>query len=199
MNQEPRFFSDIPEGAPRPKTGVRLPDDTFAQATLSLPKVCVDIVIINRHRRCFYLPKRIVKPFQGCWWMVGGRLFSFETAREAASRIFFKDTTVRVPENRFKYLEGREYMLKDREEFPQDAGTHSVVHQYAVELDAVDELPQAMKYMSPEEYDTMAGLREFSRDDIAGNAECPRPLLEIYNLVFPKSAFYRFLEMVGIH
>src|SRR3989344_5904995 len=83
---------------------VFLPDDEYARAIEAFIVTCVDTVIVDRHTKKVYLPKRRSKPAQDLWWMIGGRRKTGITAREAMQEIFKRETSLQITLERFIFV-----------------------------------------------------------------------------------------------
>ncbi len=170
------------EGPERAHPRVFLEPHVYGEAIRSFVIVCTDTVIIDRAHRKMYLARRNVKPMPG-WWVIGGRQFAFETSEESVRRCFKRETKLDLPEDRFHYVRHNWYVWKDRQQEPQDEGSHNLAFTYAVEL-SPDELSLAWASLHPEEYDIEAGLRPFGRDDLIKEAVHPM-LVALFDQLFP--------------
>lgn len=143
--------------------------------------VCTDAVIINRDRRTIYLAKRAIKPMQGLWW-IGGRRLPGESAISSMQRCFKRETGLDIHSVHFTLVDIAEYLWKDRQQAPQDAGSHNLCHTFAVELSDT-ELEQAKSGLEKQEYEPRFGLREFSRTDLV-RAKVHQVILDVYDKIF---------------
>ena len=113
---------------------VFLPDDEYARAIEAFIVTCVDTVIVDRHTKKVYLPKRRSKPAQDLWWMIGGRRKTGITAREAMQEIFKRETSLQITLERFIFVTVAEYCWKNRQQKPQENGVHMQGYTFALEL-----------------------------------------------------------------
>src|SRR3989344_2727982 len=59
-----------------------------------MPIPCVDVIVVQGKK--FLLGKRVNKPAQGLWWLVGGGVIKGETIERAAIRKVKEETGLRV-------------------------------------------------------------------------------------------------------
>lgn len=144
--------------------------------------VCTDTIIVNHRRRTVYLAKRATKPMKGLWW-IGGRRNKAEAPLEGIRRNFKRETGLDLPGRRFKFVTITEYIWTDREQSPQEKGSHNLCHQFAVELND-SELATARQGLEKREYDREFGLKEFDRAALVAAGVHP-VILEVYDLIFP--------------
>ncbi len=64
---------------------MRLPSREYRAVLRRVPILCVDGIIVNR-RGQFLLVRRKNEPFQGRWWVPGGRVLKGETLERAFRR-----------------------------------------------------------------------------------------------------------------
>jgi hypothetical protein len=144
--------------------------------------VCVDAVIINRKQRVFYLAKRVIRPMPGIWWMGGSRKKGYSPLEGICCK-FREETGVDLPGDRFTFVTMTEYLWQDREQQPQDKGSHNICHQFAVEL-TDDELKIIRECLNRGEYDHTFGLQVFDRDRLM-IAKVHPVILEVFDKIFP--------------
>jgi len=161
---------------------VFLDEETYAKAIQSLIVVAADAVPINKERRTLYLAKRIAKPLVG-WWELGGRIFCGEPEHEAISRIVKREASIDVSPERFILVSQGRYLLKDRQQEPQDAGNDTLCYHFAVEL-TDPELRVASANLDEKEYQRSVGLQEFDRAKIV-KENVEQPILDLYDTIFP--------------
>lgn len=143
--------------------------------------VCTDAVIINRRRCTFLLAKRAVRPMKGLWW-IGGRRQKGELPIEAMCRNFRRETGLDLPRDRFSFVTVTEYLWQDREQVPQEKGSHNIAHQFMVELTG-DEFIIAQGHLDKKEYEIGHGLKEFDWDQLV-DAEVHPMILDLYDMIF---------------
>ncbi len=148
-----------------------LTDETYSQVLDNAIIVCTDAAIVNQQGRTIFLAKRRAKPMPG-WWWIGGRRKAGESPIQGMLRNFKRETTLDLPAERFKPVAICEYHWKDREQAPQENGSHNLAHTYAVELLAV-ELETARRNLEAKEYRAGEGLREFSYDELVAQDAWP--------------------------
>ena len=170
------------EGPEREHPRVFLEPRRYEDAMRSFVIVCTDAVIIDRAHRKIHLAHRNVKPMPG-WWVIGGRQFAFETSEASVRRCFKRETKLDLPEDRFEYVRHNWYVWNEREQAPQDVGSHNVAFTYAIELSA-EERSFAWANLHPEEYDITRGLRAFGRDDLLKEDVHPM-LVALFDQLFP--------------
>lgn len=158
-----------------------LSNEVYAQAIQSMIIVCTDAVIVDMGQQAIYLAERATKPMQGLWW-IGGRRFPQENALKSVRRCFKRETGHDFSDERFTFVDIAEYVWKDREQEPQDAGSHNLVYTFAVELSDV-ELAQARRGLEKREYHRDFGLRPFKRQDLM-KAKVHRVILDVYDKIF---------------
>jgi len=64
---------------------VIIPKQRYSRIIDVLPVLCVDLIIINRHKK-YLLVQRTNEPLKGNWWLVGGRVWKHETIEHAVRR-----------------------------------------------------------------------------------------------------------------
>lgn len=160
---------------------VFLSAEVYAQAMQAMIIVCTDAVIINHAHQSIYLAERAIKPMQGPWW-IGGRRLTGEDQLTSMKRCFKRETGLALPSERFTFVDTAEYIWKDREQDPQDAGSHNLVHTFAIELNDA-ELAQARSGLEQGEYHRDFGLREFRRPDLV-KAKVHQVILDVYDKIF---------------
>ena len=148
-----------------------LSEPVYAEAIGALVIDCTDAVIVDWGERVFYLAKRAVKPMKGIW-VIGGRRSAGEPLPDSMCRCFKRETGLDLPRGRFTYIAGQDCIWKDREQEPQDAGSHNFCHRFAVELTS-EERGRA--------------TRPFSRKDLVA-ANVHQSLIDLYHLVFGPAA-----------
>jgi ADP-ribose pyrophosphatase YjhB (NUDIX family) len=112
-------------------------------------------------------------------WIIGGRQMAGEIPEQAIRRCFKRETGLDVPENRFHFVLINNYIWKDREQEPQNVGSHNFALTFYIELS--EEERTAVKLVSAE-YEEF-GLREFSREDLIREG-AHQALIDLYDNVF---------------
>lgn len=164
-------------------TALRLSDEQYELALRALIIMCADAVIVNKKRRTIYLTKRRVKPMKG-WWWIGGRRNVGKSVKESMIANFARETGLELSAHRFKFILPQEYLWKDREQEPQDAGSHNYSYVYAVELSDA-ELTGVNSHLDSTEYENGVGLVEFTREKLI--AECVHAaIVDFYDAYFKK-------------
>lgn len=159
-------------------------DSAYTELIKNAIVVCSDCIIINRERKTLYLVKRIAKPMQGLWF-IGGRRRKGETPVEGMRRCFERETGIDVTPERFQFVTITEYIWQDCQQKPQEMGSHTMNHQFVVEL-TDDEILTISNNLHPKEYDPAFGLQEFDRDAIYADSICIHPIImDVYNHCFP--------------
>ena len=77
-----------------------IPDHLYREIISVIPIVCVDIVIRNEAGKVL-LVLRQNEPLKDQWWLVGGRMQSGESARQACIRKTFEETALKIDELQF--------------------------------------------------------------------------------------------------
>lgn len=162
-----------------------LDDAVYAMAIGAFVIDCTDAVIVDRRERVFYLAKRAVKPMPGIW-VIGGRRSAGESLPDSMRRCFKRETGLDLSHDRFTYVVGQDCIWKDREQEPQDVGSHNFCHRFAVEL-TPEERAQASRSLEKKEYEQGFGLRKFRRDDLVA-ANVHPSLIGLFDLVFGPAA-----------
>lgn len=170
--------------------GLLLPLEVYAIAITGLIVVSVDIVIVDRRRRTFYLATRKVKPAKGLWW-IGGKLNPGEMEADGARRKFLQETGLDVSTERFEYIRMHRMLWKDRELPPQDVGLDNLTYMFCVEL-TDEERQHVAEHLDPKEYETELGLKEFDRDALIAEG-CNKLVISLYDEIFPPTTDYRDL------
>lgn len=169
MDTEPILYTE--EGFPGINK-VFLSDDEYARALETFIVACADAMIVDRRAKKVYLSKRRAKPMQDTWWVIGGRRAPGVPAREAMQGLFKRETSLMIAPERFEFLALVEYRLKNRQQMPQEKGTHTQGYTFAVEL-TPEELGQVAANLDPKEYYTELGLRAFSLEEIKNGSHHP--------------------------
>lgn len=151
---------------------VFLTNDEYARAIEAFIVTCADTIIIDRHAKKVYLPKRRSKPAQDLWWMIGGRRKTGIKAREAMQEIFKRETSLQIPLERFIFVTVTEYCWKNRQQAPQENGVHMQGYTFAIELKP-EELATVAKNLDPKEYYTELGLRAFTLEELQNGTHHP--------------------------
>ena len=158
---------------------VRLSNRDYAKATEAMIGVCADAIIINKSKRTFFLPRRIVKPMKG-WWSIGGRRMPGESSKEALVRNFERETSLKINPKRFKFVSIQEVIWKNRKEKPEDVGKHDLIYFFRIEL-APKERSTASANLDHNEYEK--GFTIFDRKNMLTKKVHPA-LLTNYDLIF---------------
>lgn len=77
-----------------------IPDHLYREIISVIPIVCVDIVIRNEAGNVL-LARRKNEPLKDQWWVVGGRIQSGESARQACIRKTFEEVGLEIDELQF--------------------------------------------------------------------------------------------------
>ena len=77
-----------------------IPDDLYREIITVIPIVCVDIVIRNEAGKVL-LARRKNEPLKSQWWVVGGRIQSGESVRQACIRKTFEEVGLEINELQF--------------------------------------------------------------------------------------------------
>jgi len=164
------------------RSPVWLNEEVYAQATAALIFMCVDMVVVDKdpNRKTIFLAKRRRKPMSGTWWFIGGRRQAGEDIVSGAIRCFKREAGLILNPNQLHHLAEFEYQFRDREQKPQDVGTHTRADIFVVELSTKE---RELIRLDPEEYGGEK-LCEFARDDLLAATHLPIPLIEAYNLIF---------------
>jgi len=163
--------------------GGYMSDDVYNVVLNNTIIVCTDVVIINSDRRILYLAKRVARPMPGLWW-IGGRRVKGETAIEGIQRNFRRETGLDLPLDRFEYVTMTEYLWQDREQKPQENGSHNLCHQFSIELTEA-ELDATRQGLEIREYDPKFGLQEFDRKRLVAMRVHP-VIVEVFDTIFPR-------------
>ncbi len=76
----------------------RLTDEEFMVIFSKVPRVCVDLVILDRVNSRVLLIKRGIKPFLGYWGVVGGSIYVDESPQQAMDRHTRTDLGIEIRE-----------------------------------------------------------------------------------------------------
>ncbi len=141
---------------------VHLPDEVYAQTIRSFVIVCVDVVITSRQsgHSALWLAKRKVKPWSG-WWLIGGRMYAGEDPIPAVQSVFKRETSLEINPGRFSLVQVSSFLWKDRQQEPQDAGSHNLSLTFMLDL-----IPSELSavQLDTDEYDAEYVLRPFDRE-----------------------------------
>jgi colanic acid biosynthesis protein WcaH len=77
-----------------------IPDHLYREIISVLPIACVDVVIRNAAGKVL-LARRKNEPLKDQWWVVGGRIQSGESARQACIRKTFEEAGLEIDELQF--------------------------------------------------------------------------------------------------
>ncbi|MFH0806307.1 MAG: NUDIX domain-containing protein [Candidatus Brennerbacteria bacterium] len=176
--QIPAYFVEDPSHT---MERVYLSTGVYAEAMRAFIVACADVVIVDRARKTFWLTQRRHRPMMGIWW-IGGRRYTGEDAVTSARRAFARETKMELPPERFHFLTIYEYHWKDREEQPQNAGSHTLAYLFTVEL-SEGERAQISRSLDAEEYTEGSGLTEFTREDMVAKNIHPA-ILDAYDRIF---------------
>tara|TARA_B110000503_G_scaffold140268_1_gene230663 strand:- start:903 stop:1352 length:450 start_codon:yes stop_codon:yes gene_type:complete len=77
-----------------------IPEKFYRDVISVLPIICVDVVIRNESGKVL-LARRKNEPIKGHWWVVGGRILSEESARQACIRKTLEETGLKINELKF--------------------------------------------------------------------------------------------------
>ncbi len=160
-----------------------LSDDAYAEALSAMLPMCVDAVPIRRTAREILLSRRSILPAKD-WWWIGGRMCAGgETKEEAMVRIFKQDTGLELNAERFTLVAVLDHQWKDRQQFPQNRGSHTPAYTFIVELSA-DEEEVAAANLETKEYVSHV-LRGFNYTQIVQTGMLPQ-VLAVYDHIFPQ-------------
>jgi len=160
-------------------TSLFLDDAAYSDATQCLVLLCVDALVINRKERALYVARRKSRPAKDWQWFIGGRRKFGEHALQGMVRTFQRETKLWVPPRMFRYVDLNEYFFVDRQQVPQNIGTHSVALTYSVNL---SERQIAMIRLDPHEYHD-GGLQKLRFKDLR-ESDLPQPVKDIARKVF---------------
>ncbi|MDP3999619.1 MAG: NUDIX hydrolase [bacterium] len=167
----------------------RLTDKEYAAAIARFPRVCADIIPINRRNRTIYLAKRKLGHPNG-WWWIGGALSAGEKPERAAQRNLKRETSLKLPVKRFDSLPKLNFYIWNLgNHSSKNLSCNDIVFCYLIEP-SEKEIARMSRNLDQAEYEQSAALIEFSRAAIknqAGFNELARKIiLDIYDEVFPK-------------
>lgn len=141
-----------------------LDDETYGKALACFVLVTTDCLIVDRSKKTVYLAKRKAKPMSDQWWFVGGRTKAGEHPEKAMERCFRRETGLVLVPERFEYVTINEYLFPDRQQLPQEIGTHTISRLYCVEL-STDEIASASNSLDANEYH-VGGLKKFTLETL---------------------------------
>ncbi len=161
-----------------------LDDAVYAQVLDSMIIVCTDAIIVTPDRPgLVWLARRNVRPMRG-WWIIGGRRRTSETIGASMARNFGRETTLDLPEDRFRLVRLNEYTWTDREQEPQDGGSHNLCHTFVVELNET-ERRQAAANLERAEYVAGVGLKAFDLARLQADPDIHPMLIDLHHDLFP--------------
>jgi ADP-ribose pyrophosphatase YjhB (NUDIX family) len=161
---------------------VRLDDRDYPKAIGAMIGVCADAIIIDPEKKIFYLPRRVVKPMMG-YWSIGGRRFPGDSAAASVAKNFMRETGVKAPRGRFRFISTIEVIWKDRKESPVNIGKHDIIQFFSIKLDK-KELAHASANLCRTEY-AAGSLEAFDRKKMASKRLHPA-LIDLYDKIFPR-------------
>lgn len=161
---------------------IQFTEKEYAKIIQSLVIVCTDALIIDRKKQTIFLAKRRAKPAAGKWWYIGGRTFAGETFKESVQRCFKRETKLKLPTSRFKFINTQVFIFNERQQYPQNFGYHAIGFDFTVEL-TLKERAKASSSLDKAEYKTGTGLKEFSRQELIKERVHPA-IIENYDRVF---------------
>ena len=178
MVEKPRLYI---EDLSHEIDSIPLPLDLYRESSGGYIKVCADVVFANSCRRTIYLARRTIKPAQGHWWIIGGRMYPGEREEVAARRHLRDDTGLDLSQDRFRYVTINRYWWKDRQEDPQEKGCDHLAYTFVVEPTS-EELVRVQ--LRPTEYNLGDGLQEFDRERLVKEG-IDEGILDVYDQIFP--------------
>lgn len=161
-----------------------LPDEDFPAAHSAFVKVCTDTILISRRRRTVYLATRCVYPMKGLW-ILGGKLSRGRGIVESMCHILKRETGFDVDPARLEFLSQNRMWWAIRKEMPVTNGTDDLSFMFAFDP-TIDELHAIEAGLVDTEYDTSAGLREFTYEQLL-EADVAPIILDLYRQIFPQS------------
>jgi 8-oxo-dGTP pyrophosphatase MutT (NUDIX family) len=154
-----------------------LPKELFDRVVQTWPRLCADVVIIDRENRLLFLTPRKADPAGD--WFIGGSIVARETEIQAAIRKLKAETGLDIAPACLSWIWLKRYMFKHWD---------SCCYLFALEL-TPDE--RTAICLDEAEYHAHDGLRPFTRDDLQRKCEqtvgqeSPYPiLLMAYDAVF---------------
>jgi len=171
-------YYNFPE---KPFNQTRIEDDKYKVFMGYFIIVCTDVVIVNPENRSIYLAYRKTKP-SDYWWFIGGTRRAGESPEKSAIRCFKRETTLRLDKSRFSLISLNEFIWPNREQKPQDKGSHNLAHTFSVNLNK-KELREVSNNLDSNEYYNKKGIREFSRQDLIEN-NVHQAVIDTYDLLF---------------
>ena len=117
------------------------------------------------------------------WWWIGGGMQTNHTLTEAVAANWLRETQLPISSNRFVLRACTDYFWKDRQQTPQDIGTHTLGLTFSLEI---TEEEAARIRLDPNEYDAAAGFTKFNRAQLV-EAEVYPAIIDLYALIFDKS------------
>ena len=169
-----RFYTEVDTNL---KPG-RLDDATYALAQSSFPVLGLDIMPYSRSENKVYLGWRIAKPMENQWWTIGGRIRFGQTEAEGARSIFKRETKQDLDTDRLEYFTMVHSFMKNREQEPNDVGSHSFSFNFGIEVTA-EEIEKIGAGLDPKEYKKGKGMRAFSIEELEGEDEVQPIVLEM--------------------
>lgn len=102
-------------------------NELYPQIHALLPIACVDIVLLTPDNG-FLLVNRKMKPAQGQWWLVGGRVYKNETLEEAARRKVREEIGVELDQahHQLQKIGGGYETIFPEDPFGHGQGTHTI-------------------------------------------------------------------------
>ena len=115
------------------KTGqARMPDLEYATALDYLVFTCVDIAFLCENHLLLARRKRYPRKD---WWIIGGRMMAGESPLDTAQRKAWEEAKLpNLERDRFQYVGVYSTCFANREQPPQQNGSHSVNLTYQVRL-----------------------------------------------------------------
>ena len=140
-----------------------LDDDYYGKSILVNVNPCTDCLIINKERQTAFFPVRIAKTGEG-FWFIGGVWKARLSARENMAGVFERETSLKISPEKFQRVPfADEDGLAPRTLWP--TGRNDMHFFFSIELND-EEIQQVAQNLDAKEYDTKAGLQEFSYEDL---------------------------------
>ena len=114
-------------------TAKKLPDDAYGQALDRFVISTLDLVVANSAGEIL-LGKRAWEPAKDVFWIVGGARDRGESFEETAVRHLKRELGIELEPMRFWEIGFYSLAFAKRRQAPEDHGTHTDSHVYAVQL-----------------------------------------------------------------
>ncbi|HEY4512247.1 MAG TPA: NUDIX domain-containing protein [Candidatus Paceibacterota bacterium] len=161
-----RFF--VEEGT-NLKPG-KLDDAAYSLAQSAFPVLSIDILLYNKQQKRVYLATRKIRPMEGEWWFVGGRIRFGQTEEVGLQSVFKRETGHNLDTSRLEFFGFLRSFMKNREQEPYDVGSDSLAMNFALEV-TPEEIETIGTRLDEKEYKAGQGFKAFTLEELEGEVQ----------------------------